>query len=80
MRPSLEKGAERTEIPEYFRGIEPRNSVPLLREGVKTLASLSQTLHLVVPETVSAIARLLGMEPGSSHRRHRMSQGGQQTP
>lgn len=75
-------GGREDEVLEYFRGIGPRNSVPLLRDGVKTLASLSQTLHLVVLETVSTIARLWGMEPGSCHHRTQSvsGRGGQQTP
>lgn len=43
------------EILEYSRGIKPRNRAPLLMEW-RHLAGLSQILHLVVPEAMSATA------------------------
>lgn len=52
---------------QYFRGVKPRNSAPLLREEWSHVADLSQTVHLVLPETLGAIAlgggELLGIEP-----------------
>lgn len=57
---SLEKGAEWTEIPEHFRGSEPRNRAPL-QTGSSSGAARGPALG--VP----------GGEPCSYHRKHGMS-------